>query len=146
MWKLSLNEANQIFGEQSEKLSNIVRQLVFAGFALVWLFSSKEGASVKIPFPLITAAICFVITVFLEIFQYLSGTIIYHFLRNKVSKDCKSEDKEKDKVLEVSDGWNWLSHIPNYLKVASLIVGYIYVLNFFWCTALAASLALPNGK
>ena len=63
------------FRAYSEKVGEVVRQLAFAGIALVWLFRREEGVVSALPILLVTAAIAISITLLADLSRILTLAI-----------------------------------------------------------------------
>jgi len=106
----------------SGKVSELCRNLAFAGIAIIWIFKTDK-TGITIDKELILPLIVFVATLTFDLFQYLWGTIIWGcFVRQqeKKLKDVATEDPE----LEAPAWFNWPTNIFFYLKTILVITGY----------------------
>lgn len=68
------NETNNSY--YTGQASQLLRQVSFACIAVIWLFK-KEGSN-SVFFEFRTPLILLIVTLFLDFFQYLSGSILSH--------------------------------------------------------------------
>jgi len=72
-------DCNDAVDYNSQKVSDIIRQMSFAGIAIIWLFTLNGGkpANVKIDQQLILPAVLFMITFLLDFLQFTIDTVIF---------------------------------------------------------------------
>lgn len=115
------------------KASEISRNLAFAGIAIIWIFkiTSKDG-SLEIPSLLITPLIWLVITLALDLSQYISGGLIwliyYRFKewQIKKSKISANDDIKAPAILPAIIHFFYLS------KLVAIVVAYIFLFRFVY--------------
>ena len=73
---MKLEEIRKAYEDLSSSLSSVVRQINFAGIAIVWIFVGKETGTV--PQHLYNACTFLVISIILDVLQYLVGTFSWH--------------------------------------------------------------------
>jgi len=71
---MKLDEIRKAYEDLSGSLSSVVRQINFAGIAIVWIFVGKETETV--PQHLYNACTFLVISIILDVLQYLVGTCV----------------------------------------------------------------------
>ncbi len=124
---MKLNDAKAAYEALSGKASDIVRQLSFAGIALIWLFhtDSKEGTALDQG--LLRAAWFIFLTLLLDFLQYLVGTVIWFLYFRHKEKSGTSEDAEFLAPARI----NWPMWVFFFLKSAATLTAYIfYILPF----------------
>jgi hypothetical protein len=125
---MKLEDCLKAYYEFSEKASNSSRQLAFAAIAVIWVFRNPDGSNQILPGKLITAAFFVVFSLGFDLFQYIAGSLIWWiFHRGKEKQGLKADDEIKASI--------WLSapiHLFFWLKIISLILGYIFILIFLW--------------
>lgn len=122
---MNLGEVRQAYYDFSGKLSDNVRQLNFAGIAVVWIFRVGQDTG-GIPFAqrLIFAMAFFVCSLGLDLLHYIWSTIVW---------GCFSRYKERQEVREeeVFGAPRWFNR-PSItflcMKVIACIVGYVVLL------------------
>jgi hypothetical protein len=117
----------EAFYDASEKLSEINRQIAFAGIALIWIFKEGQAPDFKIQTELILPAIFFVGALALDITQYAYKTLFWHFFHRHHEK--KVEVGEDPEILAPPN-----ANVPTWilfgLKVALVVVSYVMI--FFY--------------
>ena len=130
---MKLSEIRKAYEELSGKLSDIVRQLAFAGIGIIWIFRiNGTNNSILIPKELSIPLIFLIITFVLDILQYLISTIIWYFFYCKERKDGKKEDEE----VQEKEVWNIPSWIIIFLKTITLMVAYIFLFIRVFCAVI----------
>jgi len=130
---MKLSEYKDTYEDSSLKLSDINRNVAFAGIGLIWIFT-KTGTEVTnaiIPHTLVIPAISLVISLFFDMLQYLYKTIIYYSLFRKNEKLELSEDHSS---FSHSIWWNRPIWILFYLKILGVFIAYVFILKFLICT------------
>lgn len=123
---MNLKEIREAYEELSRKLSDVNRQLCFAGIALIWIFNATKN-SISLPKDLYLPMFLLVISLGLDIVQYFISTIFWYgyYLRKK---SHEFED-EKVKVQEPE----WLNVLPwtvLIVKFFVLFAAYILIGRF----------------
>lgn len=70
---MKLEEIRKSYEDLSGRLSSVVRQVNFAGIAIVWIFVGKESET--LPQQLYNACTFLVISIILDALQYLVGRV-----------------------------------------------------------------------
>lgn len=123
---MKLSEIREAYEELSGKLSDINRQLCFAGFAVIWIFNkSEEGIS--IPQELYKPTFFFVLSLLLDILQYTISTFIWYFYYLNKRKEDKDENTQEVCEPEYLNILSWILFIS---KVALSLYGY-FVLAYY---------------
>lgn len=122
-----LKDARDAYYELSAKLSDIVRQLSFAGIAVIWMFRvSTEKTGIVFQPVLIWPLLLFVVALSLDLAHYLYGSIAWSsFANREEGKGRRDEDKVKP-----HKSINWPSNVFFYCKAASCIVAYLLLISF----------------
>ena len=111
----------------SGKLSEISRQLSFAGIAVIWIFRvGTETGGISYSGDLIYPIGFFVLALLLDLLHYLYSTIVWTCLGNKM-------DKKNQNELKFSDLINYPANFLFASKVASVIIGYAFILKNILC-------------
>jgi hypothetical protein len=110
----------------SQKTSEIVRQLGFAGIALVWVFKTDVGGRQVVPPELLPAARLIVIGLGLDLLHYVAGTLIWG-IYNGIKE--RAGTKEETNFLAPRP-INWATLLFFWAKVIVIVIAYIYILSF----------------
>jgi hypothetical protein len=126
---VKIAELRDTYYEATDKVSELVRQLSFAGIAVVWILRTGEHAGgVKYSSELLRPLVFFVGTLSCDLLQYLYKSVVYGLLNRYYWR--RHHDNKAD--VRVSPKWNWLTLVLFWLKVALVIIAYGYLLNFMW--------------
>ena len=110
----------------SQKISDIIRQLGFAGIALIWIFKNVDGDRQFIPADLLLPTLFIVISLCLDLFHYISGTLIWGiYNRKKELKDTKEGD-----IFLAPNYINWTTLFFFWSKIIVMVVAYIFILKY----------------
>jgi hypothetical protein len=110
----------------SGKASDIVRQLAFAGIALVWLFKTEIKGQWGIPTELFPAAGLIVLTLSLDFLQYAAGSLIWAAY-NKVKESAHTADEAEFLAPRLI---NWPTNFFFWTKVVTNTLAYWLILRF----------------
>lgn len=123
---MNLSDARETYYFYSGKLSDINRNICFAGIAVVWIFVTKVSTSeIKLEKEFLVPLILFVISLALDLLQYLTSTItwsMFHRIKEK-------SDIQEDSDFKAPRWFNWPPLIMFYLKVFATISGYAVLLK-----------------
>lgn len=122
---MKLEEIRKAYEDLSGSLSSVVRQINFAGIAIVWIFVGKESET--IPLHLHNACTFLVISIILDALQYFVGTLCWHMCYLfKHKKDVADKDIE----IHESEWVNVILWLCIYAKTIVTAIGYGYILSF----------------
>lgn len=126
---MKLSDAKQAYEELSGKASDLVRQLGFAGIALIWLFRSGDDKSPLLEAPLLHAAFFVFLALSFDFLQYLTGaTTWYLYFRHKEKQNTGPEDEFQAPVRI-----NWPTWAMFGAKCVCVLVSYgAYLVPFLW--------------
>ena len=104
-----------------------MRQINFAGIAIVWIFVGKETETVPVPQHLYNACTFLVISIILDVLQYLVGTFSWHMC---YLFKHKKNVADKDTDIHESEWVNVIPWLCIYAKTIVTAIGYGYILSF----------------
>ena len=110
----------------SGKASDIVRQLAFAGIALLWLFKTEVDKQWKIPVELLPAATLVVLTLLLDFLQYVVGSMVWAGYNASKERAGTTEDADFLAPRPI----NWLTNFFFWTKIVTTIIAYCLILRF----------------
>ena len=104
------------------KASDVARQLAFAGLAVVWIFRIGEGSKSVVPRAFLPAMFAFVLTLSLDLMQYVLGSIIWFFFCRHHEKRLPRPEADPD----LTGPWwiHWPITIMFIGKLVAVIIGY----------------------
>lgn len=135
---MKLSDYKHYSEKASAKLSDINRKIVFAGIAIVWIFTNV-GEAPKLPDQLLIPAVFLVVSLVWDMVQYIYQTILwsclFHRKENKYKKANGIKRIEPDvdpDVGEHSGGFIVPSFVFLELKIISTGVAYVYLLIYLF--------------
>jgi hypothetical protein len=123
MTKQKLSEYKNDYYFFSGKLSDINRQIAFAGIALIWIFKVSVGDKIVIDHSLLYSAKFIVVALALDLLHYLYQTITWSLFYTVNKKKYKSEDHGLDSSMAL----NIPAWILFYLKIALVLIAYVMI-------------------
>lgn len=120
---IKLSEAKQAKNDYTKQASDVVRQLAFAGIAVVWLL--KTNSAQPIGADTLPALIAFVTTLGLDLMHYSGSSLIWIIFYNHHQEEHKSDDA----MVDVPGPVNWFGYGCFWLKVLALLIGWGLVLD-----------------
>lgn len=132
---MKVNDLKQAFYDASEKLSDICRPLCFAGIAVVWMLKTKpdENGGIEFSEVLLLPLACFVISLGLDLFQYIYKTLAFYIYY--LYKDCKEKTPSADfRIISAVNFPTWLFFGS---KIIAILIGYWYLIRYIACKLIA---------
>jgi hypothetical protein len=108
------------------KLSDINRQIAFAGIAIIWVFKKSENSQFQIEVDLILPSILIVCSLAFDMFQYIYQSIAWSIFYSHHNRKHKNEDKK----IESSERMNYPSWIFFSTKVILVLIAYVKIFMF----------------
>ena len=131
--KKTIDDYKADYEHYTGKASEISRGLAFAGIALIWIFkTTSEDGNIDIPNLLVAPLIWLVITLALDLLQYIGGGLIwliyYRFKERQINKGVISADDDikAPKILP------FIIHFFYWSKLISIVIAYILLLRFLY--------------
>lgn len=123
---MKLEEYKKDSYEFSKSTSDLVRQFAFAGIAIIWIFKYQKSVDHLIPVELFKPLLFLIITLGLDLLQYLIPSIIWAAFYKHYEKQGKSNDYElKANKWLSSPGWLFY-----FSKIIMLIISYFFITKF----------------
>lgn len=108
------------------KVSELTRQLSFAGLAIVWLFKTGQDGAFKLPLGLVSPLILLILTLSLDWLHYAVAAFVWDWYQR--SKEAAGTTEEDDFVTPSKI--NWPAQLFFYLKQVTLIIAYVLLLLY----------------
>jgi hypothetical protein len=125
---MKLEDIRDNYQYYSQKISDIIRQLGFAGIALIWIFKNVDGNKQFIPSALMLPTLLIIISLGLDLFHYISGTLIWGiYNRIKELRDIKEDDE-----FLAPNYINWITLFFFWTKIIVMVVAFIFILIFLY--------------
>lgn len=122
---MTLKEIREDYVRYSTNVSNICRNLCFAGIGVVWIF--KVTNTTTIPTQLYFPLLLFIVALGLDLLQYFVQTIIWYRYYLKHKSDVKNGKTEDDVVVREPEWINAFTWAIWGLKFFAVIIAYIKV-------------------
>lgn len=126
MAKSKLSEFKEDYYYFTGKLSDINRQIAFAGIALIWVFKKGKEIDFQIDDELILPAILIVCALAFDIFQYIYQSITWSIFYTIKNRKYKSEDKK----LKSPEYLNYPAWFFFCVKVVLVLIAYWKIFDF----------------
>ena len=124
---MKLSDAKIDYYTHSGKLSDVIRQLDFAGIALIWIYTSKaENGDISVPLSLLVPLGLFTLSLAADVMQYTCAALIWGWVHRSQEKAGLKEEEE----FSPSPKLNWPAITFFWSKTALNIIGYIFVLFY----------------
>jgi hypothetical protein len=120
----------------SEKASDRVRQLGFAGIALIWIFRRNANGELQLPEQLIPPALALILALACDFLQYVAGTLIWAVY----GRWLEFRKMGKDTEFQAPDAVNWPALICFWSKICLMAIAYALIVHF-----LCAQLWIPTA-
>ncbi len=125
---LKLSETRTAYEDASSKLSDINRQLCFAGFGIIWLYNMTD-TGVEVPRELYLPGLLLVLSMVFDVFQYIyttmSWAIFYH-------EKASTKQHENDITIIEPKYFNAPSWVLFACKIVAMTVAYVYLGIFLY--------------
>ncbi|MEK6325654.1 MAG: hypothetical protein AABN33_28770 [Acidobacteriota bacterium] len=123
---MKLKDARENYYYFSQKTGEIVRQLGFAGIALIWIFKDEIDGKQLVPPELLTAAKFIVIGLGFDLLHYVAGTLVWGIYNGLKER---AETKEGTEFLAPRP-INWPTLFFLWAKVIAIFIAYIKIFTF----------------
>jgi len=123
---MKLESYRSAYYDLSGKASDVARQLALAGIALIWIFKLDNAGPLAIPVPLLLPAALFVVTLALDLLQYVFGALIW----GAFNRYHESKGKKDDEDVLAPSYFNWPALFCFWLKLCTVLIGYMTVFKY----------------
>lgn len=129
---LSLQKIWDAFDVYTGKVSDISRQLSFAGIAIIWIFKTGDIYKPEKEDWFLWPLGLFVLTLAIDLLQYITGSLtwlIYARIKEKEQKKI-SGGIDLDKQYDPPDSLLWPLYFFFWLKTLTIIAGYMTLMSY----------------
>ena len=120
---MKLSEIREAYEDLSGKLTDINRQLCFAGFAIIWIFNKSTG-DFSVPQDLYLPAFLLCSALFADLLQYIVSSALWYIYYLKKRSNHNGDDSIE---VDESEKLNIIPWLLFYLKSILLVVGYVFI-------------------
>lgn len=124
---MKLKDTLENYYYHSGKTSEIVRQLGFAGIAIVWVFKTEVAGNPTIAPELIPAALLVVVGLTLDLLHYVAGSLIWG-IYHRIKEDAVTGDTEFLAPRQI----NWPVLFFFWSKILAMVAAYGFILRFLY--------------
>ena len=122
---MTLKDVRISYDYYSAKLSDIVRQLCFAGIAVVWIFR-KGTSGISLDEGLTRALTLFVAALGFDLLHYVYSSAAWGIYAHRKEKEGHSDED----TVSPHDSINWFSLACFWIKSIGCILAYSLLLDF----------------
>jgi hypothetical protein len=123
---MKLKDTRENYYYFSQKTSEIVRQLGFAGIALIWIFRTGGDGKQTIPSELIPPIGLIVIGLTFDLLQYIAGALSWGIYNRYKEKIGTNENREFLAPRQI----NWPTIFFFWAKTIAMVTAYIFLFIF----------------
>lgn len=113
----------------SEKLSEVNRQLAYAGIAVVWIFKNGSDDAPRLPDELFAPLCLLGLGLLFDLSHYFSSTIIWKCILWDKEKKIPKE-KFSTATFRIPASVNYLSYSLLIMKVSCVGIGYLLLVKW----------------
>jgi hypothetical protein len=127
---MKIKEIKTEYYEASGKVSDLIRQLDFAGIAVIWIFKTGKESAAGIHYSneLLWPLILFVVSLAFDLAQYVYKAAYLGILNHRSWKRYHDDEK----VIPLSEKRNWPTIICFWAKTILVCVGFAFLLAFLF--------------
>ncbi len=127
---MKLKDSRENYYTHSGKASDIVRQLGFAGIALIWIFKTEQGGRFQIPTELFLPATLVVIGLSLDLLQYVAATAAWGIFNRVMELRWQRLGKGPEDEFMAPPWINWAAIGFFWGKVVIMATAYVLLIRF----------------
>lgn len=139
---LTLEKLRDTYQKASQKTSEVIRQLIFAGIALVWIFKVDKGGRQYVEPALFKPSLLLVSALICDLLHTLSRTLLWGGYR--WFKD--EENVPETKVFRPHSAINWPGNLFFIAKFVFTAWAYLYILDFLLERVSVSDILIDNQK
>jgi hypothetical protein len=125
---MKISELRDAYYKSTDKVSELVRNLAFAGIAVVWILRTGDSGGIKYSNELLWPLSLCVAALSSDLLQYLYKSAVWGGLNNYHWRKQHNNDAD----VTVSGYWNWLAVFLFWAKAVLVVVAYGKLLNFLY--------------
>jgi len=126
---MKLNQVWELSKEGTAKVSELIRQIAYAGIAIIWIFRTTNNTILD---SLVLPAILLILALLLDLIQYISNHVKFRRLAIKtkeaLGKQGIPDDKQGDFHMEIPPNFHLFSHVLFWYKIILVFASYIIIL------------------
>lgn len=123
---MKLSEYKEDYYTFTGKLSDINRQIAFAGIAIIWIFKKTTNIEMLIDPQLVLPAVLIVAALAVDMLQYIYQSVTWAIFYTYYKRKGKLEDE----VINSPESLNYVSWGLFILKVLLVIIAYCIIFKY----------------
>jgi hypothetical protein len=123
---VKLTDSRAYYTRHSTSLSNVSRQLAFAGIAVIWIFVLRKDGQVTINDQLILPLGFFVAGLAFDLLQYMYASAAWSYFNRKKELDSSIDENTEFTAPRII---NWPTITFFWFKSITVMLGYITILR-----------------
>lgn len=123
---MKLKEAREFYYERSAKVSDLTRQLAFAGIAVVWVYKVGPESHPSVAPDFLPPLILFATALLFDFLQAIWGAGAWGIFSRIREKTYGSSTEAE--IGDAPDAINWISVFFFWLKVAIILSGFVLLI------------------
>jgi hypothetical protein len=126
---VKIRKIREDYEATTKTVSDLVRQLAFAGIAVIWVIRAGDNAGIRQSLePLLPSLLLFVVTLACDFAQYASKALTLFFANTFFWMEHRNEEKDV-----TYSGWlNFMPYLFFLGKAACLVIAYWQLLIFIY--------------
>jgi hypothetical protein len=132
---ITLSDVWSFYDRYNQAVTDLCRQIAYAGIAVIWVFRVSAGGLNKLPRNLFIAGFLLVLCLFLDFCQNVAGSLLYDAYGRRKEKEIGNNE---ERFLQP----NWLlwpMDLFFFAKVGALVVGYVLILWYLIANIVSAA-------
>lgn len=123
---MKLSEYKETYEMFTGKLSDINRQIAFAGLAIIWVFKQTNGMQISICNDLVLPSIFLAVALGCDMIHYIYQSFAWAIFYGNKEREGISEDEDIDAPRWINIA-SWLLFCS---KILSVIIAYVLIIKY----------------
>ena len=125
---MKISDYINTFHEFSSLTSNVARQLMFSGIAFIWIFKIGKDGDYTLSSDLMIPVIMLIVALFLDLMQYVVGSIIWFFFYRYLEKSENYNDEQED--IKSSEYFTYILNVFFVSKILAVLIAYYFLFSY----------------
>ncbi len=131
-YKKPLKEWQNDYESDSTIISELIRNLSFAGIGLIWIFKNSEPSGKLLPQALICPILLIVVALFIDLLQYIWRIGVNYFTYRKHEKLLNENKIDKKLIddIQINPIFMRITWVFFVFKIILVLSAYLFISNF----------------
>jgi flagellar biosynthesis protein FlhB len=125
---MKISDYIDTFHEFTGLTSSVARQLMFSGIALIWIFKLGKDGNYTLSSELMIPVAILILALFLDLMQYVVGSIIWFFFYRYLEKNDNYTDTQEN--IKSSECFTYILNVFFIAKVLAVIIAYYFLFSY----------------